>query len=1163
MATKYTCPPQSPSGFGTFSDNLVGFQLTDGGGLTQGNFNFTTGVTEKSNRNFETGVFGQPINLETLNISVEESKNIQSNITGVYPNFDLSFISNFTLFGPLSERFSASITKIINFFPASLDIKFRRPNFTTGYTAFDVNYNSDENETEFSIYVSAITNPFGIDFTTNSAKNIAKSELPLSKLRDITTNFRSYTLILSSTSYNLKYFYPSATLTGGTISLVVNGNPFSAGTATTTSYDSFIVRPNNIEVEQVFDFDFDQVDNFLLNRSVSPIYTAIFKVPRVSDDGIYYNSNENTTWPLDGEWNLDIRTPLFDNYVSKLNEIAENFDSFKTNLISRFLTTNSFIEFDTFDRKIDKVLKIYGRSFDETKKYIDALSHMTSVNYIVKDDIPSQLLTNLAETIGWNSSVSPISQKGVNSTVYNESLGSEFEGISVGMTQDELNYQYYRNLILNSAYLFKSKGTRKSIDFLLKLIGAPEALIEFNESVYVVSNKINVSDLDSQFSLIGGGEFVETVPVLDTNSIYSFNGESVTGFTSETRSTTVTITREDYPVDSEGYPSPPTNTDGFFFQKGAGWYQLTPDHQSNLKVDTTLSVFTGSNPDIQTSFSDFTYGKEYVDRFRDFPYTNLGYSLTRVTDNNKSWGDNEIPYRSNEDASYYAFYSVSDERLVINAKNTEIFLNPAQALAYDVWYLSQQYDYPIPNSGLSNPYPQTGGIDSTVINPKPRTQPFFEFYQSFWRNMINVRNRQISTDGKTGGYPTLQYLWYSYLTMYQDTGIQNDNFSYQKMIEYISGIGGYWLNLVDQFVPATTLWNGGTKLENSIFNRQKFLYRRNRKYQLPTQAVPGSPTVAPLGDYGCLEETVVLGYGIITAPILSQAITDYQLSNPSTSLNTVSTYWKLKLTLDGVTITSPTNFFVGNGTNGGEGESFPSDSVVDAAVNTFFTSSSVITALSTKFYSATPDTANNKIYLTTTNCQQADLQEANLGIDLLISALSTNTIDASVYWIKLVFGLPTNLSQQITLIFKRTSLTTVGTNVNAFNYVSIAGTGGGPTYTSIVDTDKTLIKDTTRWKVKTPMYAVFTAGNNGGNRIYFSVQKNDLTTTNYPNNLGWGLTSTAAPSGINPATGLVWPAANPSLVGLTSDVDIFYSTDFHTTNVNNVNWNPNPSNIII
>jgi len=1163
MATKYTCPPQSPSGFGTFSDNLVGFQLTDGGGLTQGNFNFTTGVTEKSNRNFETGVFGQPINLETLNISVEESKNIQSNILGVYPNFDLSFITNFTLYGPLSERFSGSITKIVNYFPASLDIKYRRPNFTTGYTAFDVNYDDVENETEFKIYVSAITNPFGIDYTTNSAQNIAKSPLPISGLRDLTTNFKSYTLILSSNSFDLKYFYPSNTLTAGTISLVVNGNPFSAGTATTTSYDSFIVRPNNIEVEKIFDFDFDQVDNFLLNRSVVPIYTAIFKVPKVSDDGVYYNSNENITWPLDGEWNLDIRTPLFDGYVTKLNEVAENFDSFKTNLISRFLTSNSFIEFDTTDRKIDKVLKIYGRSFDETKKYIDALSHIISVNYIVKDDIPSQLLTNLAETIGWNSSVSPISQRGVTSTVYNESLSSDFEGISVGMTQDELNYQYYRNLILNSAYLFKSKGTRKSIDFLLKLIGAPEALIEFNESVYVADQKINVSDLDSQFSLIGGGTFSETIPVYDNNQIYTFNGESVTGFTSETRSTTVSITREDYPVDSDGYPSAPADTDGFFFQKGAGWYQLTPEHQSNLKVDTTLSVFTGSNPDIQTSFSEFTYGKEYIDRFRDFPYTNLGYSVTKVTDNNKSWGDNEVPYRSNEDANYYAFYSVGDERLVINSKNTEIFLNPAQALAYDVWYLSQQYDYPIPNSGLSNPYPQEGGIDNTVINPKPRTQPFFEFYQSFWRNMINVRNRQISTDGKTGGYPTLQYLWYSYLTMYEDTGIQNDNFSYQTMIEYISGIGGYWLNLVDQFVPATTLWNGGTKLENSIFNRQKFSYRRNRKYQLPTQSVPGSPVVAPLADYGCIDETVILEYSITAPSVLTQAVNNHISSTTfPDDPNTVSTTWKLELILDNVTITSPNIFFNGNGTNQGVGVSYPNETQIDNAVNQFFSLQSVQTALSNENYLATPDVTSNKIYLTTNNCQQANLDTAFLRVNLGVSTLGQGS--TAVRWIKLVFALPTSPSQIVELIFRRANGTTAAQGTTAFEWIQGNISSGGLNYV-LGANNRGLLRTSTGlavWKVNSKMYSVLNSGVYNGTQIYFDVQKIDMSNSNFPDNTGWSVIATTIPTGTSP-TGGAWTATNFNLVGQNSDVNVYYSSDVPTTPINSVNFSPNITNTTI
>ena len=70
MATqKYYNPPQIPaSGAGTFSDDLVGFQLVQGGGLTQGNFEFVETTREKQTRNFVTGIFSEPINLENLKI---------------------------------------------------------------------------------------------------------------------------------------------------------------------------------------------------------------------------------------------------------------------------------------------------------------------------------------------------------------------------------------------------------------------------------------------------------------------------------------------------------------------------------------------------------------------------------------------------------------------------------------------------------------------------------------------------------------------------------------------------------------------------------------------------------------------------------------------------------------------------------------------------------------------------------------------------------------------------------------------------------------------------------------------------------------------------------------------------------------------------------------
>ena len=154
---KFTCPPQA-SGQGSFSDNLVGFQLIDGGGFTQGNFEFTTGISEKQDRNFEIGVFSDPMSLTSMNIEdVEQSKMLIANNFQVYPNYDLTQITNFTLYGSLVLRVSSSIRKIINFFPAGLEVLNYRPDYTTGYTAVKIVYNSVENETYFEYQLQRLS----------------------------------------------------------------------------------------------------------------------------------------------------------------------------------------------------------------------------------------------------------------------------------------------------------------------------------------------------------------------------------------------------------------------------------------------------------------------------------------------------------------------------------------------------------------------------------------------------------------------------------------------------------------------------------------------------------------------------------------------------------------------------------------------------------------------------------------------------------------------------------------------------------------------------------------------------------------------------------------------------------------------------------------------
>ena len=155
MTKKYI--PIGASGAQTPFDNLVGNQTVQGGGLTQGNFEWSYGISEKTNRNFNIGVFQLPVSLEDLNLeSVNQSRELIAKEYRVYPNFDLSNVTNFTIFGSLQKRFEVSVQRIINFFPAGIEIDYFYYDFTTGNTATGITYNSVSNETELTIDVARI-----------------------------------------------------------------------------------------------------------------------------------------------------------------------------------------------------------------------------------------------------------------------------------------------------------------------------------------------------------------------------------------------------------------------------------------------------------------------------------------------------------------------------------------------------------------------------------------------------------------------------------------------------------------------------------------------------------------------------------------------------------------------------------------------------------------------------------------------------------------------------------------------------------------------------------------------------------------------------------------------------------------------------------------------
>jgi len=184
--TKYFYPPRPGSGAATFSDNIVGLQTVEGGGLTQGNFEFTTAVVEKVNRRFNVGAFSEPIDLSQLDIdNVNESRRIMATQFRVFPNFDVSQVMNFSLYGSLTKRFQVSISHIINVFPASMDVQFLNQEFFTGFTAENIIYDPVYDETSFDVNVDRIKNPFDIDYSVSAATNLNLREITVSPYRNL------------------------------------------------------------------------------------------------------------------------------------------------------------------------------------------------------------------------------------------------------------------------------------------------------------------------------------------------------------------------------------------------------------------------------------------------------------------------------------------------------------------------------------------------------------------------------------------------------------------------------------------------------------------------------------------------------------------------------------------------------------------------------------------------------------------------------------------------------------------------------------------------------------------------------------------------------------------------------------------------------------------
>ena len=223
------------------------------------------------------------------------------------------------------------------------------------------------------------------------------------------------------------------------------------------------IRPNKGVVSDYFD-SLDHFQRTLLNRLSNPIYTASFELIGEDENG-YFTYIDTFTFPTTyGEYNLGTFGSAFDAYVEKLTNISEFYDERFTDNLWRSMTHESIKNFDwTIDEdgeytnganKVQKLIHVWAREFDEIKGYIDAINSYNVVTYDNSNNLPDYFFSDKLEDDGWD--IKPIYPFILNE--YKDTFDIEFDWENIDGADIELSEKSNRIVDSEGNPIFEDGG---------------------------------------------------------------------------------------------------------------------------------------------------------------------------------------------------------------------------------------------------------------------------------------------------------------------------------------------------------------------------------------------------------------------------------------------------------------------------------------------------------------------------------------------------------------------------------------------------------------------------------------------------------------------------------------------------------------------------------
>lgn len=458
---------------------------------TVGGVDITTNLAPSVGRSYFPPKFSNFVTLESVG-EISKKNSVFNPNKSLNLSIDKRNARYFAKYGSLLELVRVSIENIILNYPAAL---YSKDNLLgiNGTNIINTGYNFTDDITTFSANTSYFSNPFEIYYQNNPNYKFSDERIP--ELRNLSKNFNKYEVIIDGVAYPILEFTPSERSSNDLVKIKISGNPLDFG----NSSKEFYIKPIESEIVKFYD-SLEEFEENLLDRDSD--YEALFNAKREVDGGLILEYVLSLKFPKADAYNLDISGRNYEIYLSELLEYAGKFDENEGNILMRKFVPDSVQSvtledlnsaFPTYG-EINRLLIVYGREFDKLNLYTEGVRYLNSVTYSGYDSVPNALLSEYVKTLGWDLDSNP--------PIPNELL---------------------KLLALNSSWVFKSKGTRNAVEYILNFFGIPRNIVDFNEYVIRAKKPVDVQKLEFYYSLLSpDADFDITTLPIDENGYPKF-----------------------------------------------------------------------------------------------------------------------------------------------------------------------------------------------------------------------------------------------------------------------------------------------------------------------------------------------------------------------------------------------------------------------------------------------------------------------------------------------------------------------------------------------------------------------------------------------------------------------------------------------------------------